>query len=62
MAWKWNLLQLGTKIRVKGGDDIEGTIIQHFTDEGEIKGYIVKVEKGKYLICALDDEIEVLGM
>lgn len=62
MARKWNLLQLGTKIRVKGGDDIEGTIIQYFTDQREIKGYIVEVEKGKYLICALDDEIEVLGM
>ena len=61
MARKWNLLQLGTKIRVKG-DDIEGTIIQYFTDQREIKGYIVEVEKGKYLICALDDEIEVLGM
>ncbi len=59
MLGKWNLLPLGTRIIVKG-DDIEGTIIQYFTDQREIKGYIVEREKRKYIIIAPDDEFEVL--
>ena len=60
MPKKWNLLLFGTRIKLKGEEDVEGAIIQYFTDQGEIKGYIVELEKGKYAIVALDDDIEVL--
>lgn len=62
MYRKWNLLQLGVRIRIKGENDMEGKIIQYFTDDSEIKGYIVELGKGEYTIVALDDKIEALGI
>ena len=37
MPRKWELLMIGTKSRVKDGEDIEGTIIQYFTDQRDIQ-------------------------
>ena len=62
MARRWKLLQLGTRIRIKDQDDIEGKITQHFTEHREIIGYIVELEQGVYTIVLLDDEIEALGV
>ena len=60
MSQKWNLLQIGTRIRVKGENDIEGIIIDYFTDNGEIKGYRVKTDASQRIIIDLDAEIEVI--
>ena len=59
MARKWSLLQLGTRIIVKGEEDIEGTIIDYFTDKGEIKGYILKLDDGSSAIIDLNEDIEI---
>jgi hypothetical protein len=60
MSRKWNLLQIGTRIRVKGKEDVEGTISDYVTDNGEIKGYRVAANNGLQLLIALDDKFEVL--
>ena len=60
MSMKWKLLQFGTRIKIKGDKDVEGTIIEYLTDEGETKGYIVKLDDGSYIIIDLDAEIEAI--
>ena len=66
MASKWNILRLGTKIRLKGKlreDDKDGIITWYLTDENkEIAGYAVKpIGNSLFMMfVAPDDEIEVL--
>ena len=60
MPRKWNILQIGTMIIIKGEQDIEGIIIDYFTDNKEIKGYRVKTDEGRQIIIDLDTEIEVI--
>jgi hypothetical protein len=63
MARKWNLLMIGTRIRVKGDKDIDGQIINWLTDDKkEIIGYLVKPDEGQpnLIALALDDNFEVL--
>ena len=60
MSMKWQLLQFGTRIKIKGDKDVEGTIFEYLTDEGETKGYIVKLDDGSYIIIDLDAEIEAI--
>ena len=60
MSMKWKLLQFGTRIKIKGDKDVEGTIFEYLTDEGETKGYIVKLDDGSYIIIDLDAEIEAI--
>lgn len=65
MVRKWNLLMIGTKIRVKGDKDIDGHIINWLTDDKkEIKGYLVKSDENPstLIALALDDNFEVLSM
>jgi hypothetical protein len=59
---KFFLLQLGTRIRYKGENDVEGAIIKYSTVEGERKGYWVKPDDASIgnLLVALDDDFEVL--
>lgn len=66
MASKWNILRLGTKIRLKGKlreDDKDGIITWYLTDENkEIAGYAVTPNSDSLsmMFVAPDDEIEVL--
>lgn len=65
MARKWNLLMLGTRLRVKGDKDIDGRIINWLTDDKKvIVGYLVRSdeEPSTLIALALDDEFEVLGI
>ena len=68
MARKWNLLQLGTRVRIKGDKDIDGTIIDWLTDDkdGEkvTKGYRVRPDNdpSSRIALAFDDDFEVLGV
>jgi len=65
MPQKWNLLQVGTRIRMKGHKnieekDIEGIITDYWANEGEIKGYRVKTDDRQMIIIDLEAEIEVI--
>ena len=67
MASKWNILQLGTKIRLKGTtsskDDIDGIIKSYVPDENNvITAYLVEPIDSTILTMAmaLDDNFEVL--
>lgn len=60
MPRKWNILQVGTKIIIKGEQDIEGIIIDYWENAGEIKGYRVKTDNNQRIIIDLDAEIEVI--
>jgi hypothetical protein len=60
MSRKWHLLHAGTKIRIKGENDIEGIITNYFKDNKEIKGYRVKTSNAQLIIVDLDAEIEVI--
>lgn len=63
MVRKWNLLMIGTRIRVKGDKDIDGRIINWLTDDKkEIMGYLVKPDESppNLIALALDDNFEVL--
>lgn len=65
MPRKWNLLQIGTRIRVKGDKGIDGHIINWLTDDKKvIVGYLVKSDDdpSTLIALALDDEFEVLGI
>ena len=59
MPEKWKLLPIGTKIILEG-EKYERTIVEYFTDEGVIKGYIAKREDGSPAIIAPDDPFKVL--
>lgn len=62
MPRKWNLLQIGTRIRY---NDIEGTIIEYLANKDRvITGYLVKPDNPppNLIALALDDEFEVLGI
>jgi len=63
MFGKWNLLQLGTRIKFQDG---QGTIKDYFRQKGEqgekeITGYEVEQENGGRIYIAPDGEFEVLG-
>jgi hypothetical protein len=60
MPRKWNLLTIGTVIRIKGDKDIEGIITGYWENEGDIKGYRVKTDDRQRIIIDLDAEIEVI--
>lgn len=68
MARRWNLLQIGTRVRIKGDKDIDGTIIDWLTDDkdGEkvIVGYRVTPDNdpSSSINLASDDDFEVLGV
>ena len=65
MARKWNLLQLGTRVRIKGDKDIDGKIINWLTDDKKvIGGYLVVPDNdpSSLIALALDDDFEVLGV
>lgn len=68
MAGEWNLLQIGTRVRVKGDKDIDGTIADWRTDDkdGEkvIVGYWVTPDNdpSRRIGLAFDDNFEVLGV
>lgn len=67
MARKWNILMIGTRIRVKGDKDIDGHIINWLTDDEKvITGYLFKSDDDPPIFMPLllddkDDIFEVLG-
>lgn len=66
MVRKWNLLQIGTRVRIKGDKkDVEGTITHWLTDDKKvIGGYLVVSDNDPptRIAIALDDDFEVLGV
>ncbi len=71
MSAKWNVLQLGARIRLKGetsADDIDGVITSYFSGEDNtIKGYIFNPDDKSRtpmpltsIPLALDDKFEIL--
>ena len=68
MAGEWNLLQLETRVRVKGDKDIDGTITDWRTDDkdGEkvIVGYRVTPDNdpSSWIDLTFDHDVEVLGV
>jgi hypothetical protein len=70
MARAWNLLMIGTRIRVKSDKgNIDGTIIWYLAGQDkEIIGYLMKPDKAPdnkllatLITVDLDGEFEVLG-
>ena len=66
MARKWNLLQIGTRVRIKGDKKhIDGKITDWLTDDKKvIGGYLVIPDNdpSSRIALALDDDFEVLGV
>ena len=67
MARKWNILMIGTRVRIKKGDKehIDGKIINWLTDDKKvIGGYLVIPDNApsSRIALALDDDFEVLGV
>jgi len=66
MARKWNLLQIGTRVRIKRDKEhIDGKIINWLTDDKKvIVGYLVVPDNdpSSLIVLALDDEFKVLGV
>ena len=68
MAGNWKLLPMGTRVRIKGDKDIDGTITDCLTDDknGEkvTVGYRVTPDNNPSspILLAFDADFEVLGV
>jgi hypothetical protein len=66
MARKWNILMIGTRVRIKRDKEhIDGKITNWLTDDKKvIVGYLVVSDNDPYslIALALDDEFKVLGV
>jgi hypothetical protein len=66
MARKWNILTIGTRVRIKRDKEhIDGKITNWLTDDKKvIVGYLVVSDNdpSTLIALALDDEFKVLGV